>query len=149
MSDNRDLYLNPEQILAGVAGALQNIVGYLRQKQEVPAEAIEQGNHWWSVLDEHVPLDESPLSYPTEGTGNILRTILYDLEHGQPVSDDTLSAVDAWEKEIADRHLSQPPPSYNGSESVATCSLARSPATYRTAVGATEWLNRGPMLYWP
>lgn len=108
MSDDRDLYMNPEQMLAGVAGALRNIVGYVRQKQEVPSAAIEQGNRWWSILDEHVPLDDSPLTYPTEGAGNLLRTILYDLEHGQPVSDDTLAAVDAWEKEIGDMHLSQP-----------------------------------------
>ncbi len=106
MSDDRDLYMNPEQLLAGVAGALRNIAGYLRQKQEVPAGAIEQGNRWWRILDEHVPLANSPLAYPMKGAGNLLRSILYDLEHGQPVSDETLSAVDAWEKEIGQMHLS-------------------------------------------
>jgi hypothetical protein len=108
MSENRDLYMNPEQMLADVAGALRDIVGYVRQQQDVPAAVMEQGNRWWSILDEHVPLDNSVLTYPTEGAGNLLRTILYDLEHGQPISDDTLVAVDTWEKEIADMHLPQP-----------------------------------------
>jgi hypothetical protein len=56
----------------------------------------------------YVPLANSPLAYPMEGAGNLLRSILYDLEHGQPVSDEDLSAVDAWEKEIGQMHLSQP-----------------------------------------
>jgi hypothetical protein len=108
MSEDRDLYMNPEQLLAGVADALRDIVGYLRQKQEAPSAAIEQGNRWWRILDEHVPLANSPLAYPLAGAGNLLREILYNLEHNQPIGDETLSAVDAWEQEIGQMHLSPP-----------------------------------------
>jgi hypothetical protein len=108
MSEDRDLYMNPEQLLAGVSGGLRDIVGYLRQGQAVPPDLIDRGNRWWRILDDHVPIADSPLAYPLEGAGNLLRKILYDLEHNRPIDDETLAAVDSWEQEIGQMHLPQP-----------------------------------------
>jgi hypothetical protein len=87
---------DPRQLIRDVTDTLGAIVGALRQGNPVPRELIERGEQVWAALDQHPMEDSGPQALLMEGEGNLERTILYRLEHGEPVDAATLDAAEKW-----------------------------------------------------
>jgi hypothetical protein len=90
---------DPRQLIRDVTDTLGAIVGALRQGNSVPRELVERGEQVWAALDQHPMEDSGPQVLLMEGEGNLERTILYRLEHGEPVEAATLDAAETWIQE--------------------------------------------------
>ena len=90
---------DPRQLIRDVTETLGAIVGALRQGNPVPRELVERGEQVWAALDQHPMEDSGPQALLMEGEGNLERTILYRLEHGEPIDAETLDAAEQWLRE--------------------------------------------------
>jgi hypothetical protein len=88
------------QLILAVTQTLGEIISMLRQGNAVPGQVIERGEQVWAALDRH-PIEDSGTTQTLvlEGEGNLERTILYRLEHGEPIDTETLDAADKWIRE--------------------------------------------------
>lgn len=85
------------QLIQDVTETLGEIVGALRQGNDVPRELLERGERVWAELDRHSIQDSgSTRTLVLEGEGNLERAILYRLQHGEPIDAATLDAAEKW-----------------------------------------------------
>ncbi|MGZ3640251.1 MAG: hypothetical protein ACXVCX_20665 [Ktedonobacterales bacterium] len=102
MQDEQNMAIGEDtrQLILDVTETLSEIIDTLRQGNAVPQQLIERGEQVWSALDEH-PIEDSGTmqTLVLEGEGNLERTILYRLEHDEPIDAETLDAADKWIRE--------------------------------------------------
>ncbi len=96
-----------QRLIQDVTETLGEIVKTLRQGNAVPQQLIERGEQVWAALDQH-PIEDSGTTQTLllEGEGNLERSILYRLEHGEPIDTETLDAAENWLNEA--RRLTSP-----------------------------------------
>ena len=109
MQDEQNMAISEDtrQLILDVTETLSEIIDTLRQGNAVPQQLIERGEQVWAALDEH-PIEDSGTTQTLvlEGEGNLERTILYRLEHDEPIDAETLEAADKWIREA--RRLASP-----------------------------------------
>ena len=91
---------NARQLILAVTETLDAIIQTLRQGNAVSRQLLERGEQVWDALDRY-PIEDSGTTQTLllEGEGNLERTILYRLEHGEPIDAATLDAAERWVRE--------------------------------------------------
>lgn len=94
-SDSPDT-LSEQDELHALTETLAAILSSLSKGEALPADVQRRADALWTVIDRHPAAGNEPIAYPLEGEGNLLRKILYAIEHNQPLDRDTLERADAW-----------------------------------------------------
>lgn len=98
--DTNDQPLSEQDELNAVTDTLADLLQYLSKGEELPETLLRRADALWTMLDRQPPTGNEPIAYPLEGEGNLLRKILYAIEHGEQLDLDTLQRADAWVEQI-------------------------------------------------
>lgn len=111
MQDEQNMAIGEDtrRLIVDVTETLGEIINTLRQGNAVPRPLLERGEQVWTALDRH-PIEDSGTTETLllEGEGNLERTILYRVEHGEPIDPATLDAADRWIREARRLALASP-----------------------------------------
>lgn len=96
-----------KQDLRRVGRMLGDIVSYLREGKQIPRDVMSSANDMWTQLDLHAASGSDQNALTLEGEGNLLRELLYKIEHGEPVDEQTIATAEKWARDSSE--LPAPP----------------------------------------